>query len=227
MVGEERERDRGPAPQRPHGAGLPPAREQDRGGEAGDDEPGEGRPPVQERGELVPLVDHVRRVARVAVVDDDALPELAEDVAVGDGEHRAHGGGPAQRGDEHPAAPGPLPEQEHEERRHGEHGVRLHRDRQRERGAARGRDPERAALLRHPREPEGDQRDPERGQVGEHPVGEEREGRRDRQQRRSRQARHRACDRPSEQVGGEAGEDGEHDHPDLEAAHRVGARERR
>ncbi len=225
VVGEERERDRGPAPQRPHGAGLPAAREQNRRREAGDDEPGERRPPVQERGQLVPLVDHVRRVARVAVIDDDALPELAEDVAVDDGEHSAHGGGPAQRSDEHPAASGPIPEKEHEERRHGEHGVRLHRHREREHCATGGRDRERAALLRDPCEPEGDQRDPERGQVGEHPVGEEREGRSDRQQRRSRQARDRPRDRPSEQVCGDAGEDGERDHPDLEAAHRVGAGE--
>ena len=105
----------------------------------------------------MPLVDHVRRVPRVAVVDDDALPELAEDVAVGDDEHRAHDARPAERRDEHPAAPGSLPEQEQEERHNGEHGVRLHSDRERERGAPGGCEPERAALLRLPGEPEGEQ----------------------------------------------------------------------
>ncbi len=151
VVGEERRRDRRPGPEGPECSDPAAPEQQDGGDQSGDDEPRERRAPVEEGRQLVPLVDDVGRVAGVAVVDDDALPQLAQDVAVGEREDQPDEGRAGECRPERAGSPGPLPEEQQQERRDREDGVRLHRDREREDRARRDREPNGRAAPEPPR----------------------------------------------------------------------------
>ena len=226
VVDEERDRQRRPEPERPDAQRTATSVEEHGGDQPCDDEPGEGRTPVEEREQRVRLVDDRRGVARVAVVDDDALPELADDAEVGDDECQPDYRPADRRRDESAPAQRALPAEQDQERRHGQHRRRLQREGERDRAAAEERERGRPPPPRLDREPEGKERHAEGRHVGEHAVGVERERRRDRQQGRSAEPGGRPTDRAAEQVRGKARRDRDHDHADVEAAHRVGAGDR-
>ena len=169
---EEERQDR-PTPQRelPR-PGAPLHNRGRKSDHACDEQPQIRRADVEELVDLVAAVEDGRRAGCPVVVDDHALPEVAECAPIRD-EQREHGSERARDGEREPPPPFGSVEQEDEHDGRDQDGGQLDAHGGDGRGACKRREDELAAPAPggEGREPCRDERDPETRQVGPHACG--------------------------------------------------------